>query len=288
MDPAQSVVPVLPLPPLPGAPALPQSVQPSPVASHPTPMQASPAQPHLAAQPLTIPPQMPTAIPQVSQATVHAAAQPLSSYAQAQVAAVVVPVQQSALPLSTAPLSAIQPSFPPSQQGAPTVLPAAIPQQVTVSQADQPMTYPFVRPPDGTIESLQNLPPNPATKIVSPVRCSKCHTQIRSTDYYCYNCGTPAQPVPLSISVLKQIGLYLGSTFLFPLGLIWGIRYLVQKDPKAKIVGAICLLITVVIGLLIVQTITAVTSALSGLFSSISSGNVDTRGLESILKMYSR
>ena len=43
----------------------------------------------------------------------------------------------------------------------------------------------------------------------------------------------------------KQLGIYAISIFLPPFGLTHGIRYLFQKDPKVKMVGAIAIVLTV-------------------------------------------
>jgi hypothetical protein len=50
----------------------------------------------------------------------------------------------------------------------------------------------------------------------------------------------------MSISIGKQIGLYSLSLLLPPLGLWPGIKYLLQDNPKAKVVGAVAILLTVI------------------------------------------
>ena len=51
--------------------------------------------------------------------------------------------------------------------------------------------------------------------------------------------------VQFEISVEKQIGVYLLSFFLPPLGLFPGIRYLKNPDDKAKHVGLIAIFLTI-------------------------------------------
>jgi len=76
--------------------------------------------------------------------------------------------------------------------------------------------------------------------------CPSCHLQVRSTDYFCYNCGANLKPKPFSISIWRQLLLYIGSIVLVPFGIIWGIRYLRQPDTAAKIVGTITIIITII------------------------------------------
>ena len=40
--------------------------------------------------------------------------------------------------------------------------------------------------------------------------------------------------------------MYLVSFFLAPFGLVWGIKYIRNKDRKVKIIGAICIILTVI------------------------------------------
>lgn len=76
--------------------------------------------------------------------------------------------------------------------------------------------------------------------------CSKCHLQVLPVFYFCPNCGRSLRSKPMSMSVGKQIGLYALSFFLPPLGLWPGFKYLFQKDPKAKIIGGVAVLLTII------------------------------------------
>lgn len=69
---------------------------------------------------------------------------------------------------------------------------------------------------------------------------------MRSEYYFCYNCGKNLHPVPLSTTVARQMGLYVGSILLAPMGLIWGMRYLRETSSKAKIIGVVCMTLTVI------------------------------------------
>lgn len=48
----------------------------------------------------------------------------------------------------------------------------------------------------------------------------------------------------MSVTIGKQVGLYLLSLFLPPLGLWPGFKYLFQKDIKAKMVGLTAIILT--------------------------------------------
>ncbi len=74
--------------------------------------------------------------------------------------------------------------------------------------------------------------------------CSKCHLPVLPIFYFCPNCANTLRPKPLSTSIEKQIGIYLFSAFLPPLGLVPGIKYILQKSRKAKIVGIVAVLLT--------------------------------------------
>lgn len=74
--------------------------------------------------------------------------------------------------------------------------------------------------------------------------CPTCHTTILPTYYFCYNCGKNLKPVPPPTSVPRIILLFLGSIILAPLGIVWGVRYLRQPDRKARIIGIIAIVLT--------------------------------------------
>ena len=77
--------------------------------------------------------------------------------------------------------------------------------------------------------------------------CPKCHVAVKTTDYFCYNCGTNVHPKPLSTSVTTQLLIYIGSITLPPLGLFWGFKYLRQPDQGSKIVGIVAIILTIII-----------------------------------------
>lgn len=74
--------------------------------------------------------------------------------------------------------------------------------------------------------------------------CSKCGYQIQSTYNFCPNCGNKLKNPPLSTTLGKQIYLYAISILLPPLGIIPGVKYLLDKNPTAKLIGIILIVLT--------------------------------------------
>ena len=76
--------------------------------------------------------------------------------------------------------------------------------------------------------------------------CPKCKLPILDTYYFCPNCGKSLKLKPSATSVLTQIGIYLLSALLPPLGLWPGIKYLRTENGKAKVIGAVAIFLTIV------------------------------------------
>jgi len=79
-----------------------------------------------------------------------------------------------------------------------------------------------------------------------PHFCPKCHTQVRETDYYCFNCGTNLQPAPPKTDLTALIFLYGRSIIFPPFGILFAFKYLNQSDQKYKIIGFIAIALTLV------------------------------------------
>ncbi|MBI2031095.1 MAG: zinc ribbon domain-containing protein [Candidatus Levybacteria bacterium] len=77
--------------------------------------------------------------------------------------------------------------------------------------------------------------------------CKACHKKNPTDFYFCPNCGKELKPKPLSTSIIKQLGIYLLSIFLPPLGLWPGIKYLKGVTANEKIVGAIAITLTLIV-----------------------------------------
>lgn len=75
--------------------------------------------------------------------------------------------------------------------------------------------------------------------------CPSCKNPILPSYFFCPNCGKALQKRPLATSVGKQIEVYLVSVFLPPFGLVPGFKYLFQPDGKSKVVGVVCLVLSV-------------------------------------------
>ena len=76
--------------------------------------------------------------------------------------------------------------------------------------------------------------------------CPVCHVSVKTTDYFCFNCGKNLHEKPLETSALVEYLYYAASLLLPPLGLYWGVRYLRQADKRSKRIGWICIALTVV------------------------------------------
>lgn len=83
----------------------------------------------------------------------------------------------------------------------------------------------------------------PITNVV----CPKCHTAVRSTDYFCFNCGNPLQVKPPGVGIMDQVLLYCGSILLPPMGIIWGLRYLRVSDAKSRVIGLVAIALTIIV-----------------------------------------
>lgn len=76
--------------------------------------------------------------------------------------------------------------------------------------------------------------------------CPQCHAVVRATDFFCYNCGKNLKPKPLATTPETLLMYYLGSIFLPPMGIIWGIRYFRQESRASKVHGVILITMTII------------------------------------------
>lgn len=74
--------------------------------------------------------------------------------------------------------------------------------------------------------------------------CKFCGFPVSTNFYYCPGCGKKLIDPP--ITTVREIGVYLVSIFLPPFGLWPGIKYLTQKNEKAKRVGTIAIVLTII------------------------------------------
>ena len=105
--------------------------------------------------------------------------------------------------------------------------------------------------------------------------CKFCGQTVLSNYYFCPYCGKKLIEPP--ITALKEISVYLLSVFLPPLGLWPGIRYLSQKNEKAKRVGTIAIILTIIS---IIVTIWLSIGLVNNISQSVSSQMNQYQGLQ--------
>lgn len=76
--------------------------------------------------------------------------------------------------------------------------------------------------------------------------CRYCQVNISPNDYFCPNCGKKLKEKPQSVSIGRQIVIYLLSALLPPLGLWPAIKYLRQGDSKSKQIGIVAIVLTLI------------------------------------------
>ena len=77
-------------------------------------------------------------------------------------------------------------------------------------------------------------------------KCKYCYFNVTANNFFCPNCGKEVKARPLDTGIGKQIGIYSLSVLLPPLGLWPGIKYLRSADTKAKKVGIVAILLTII------------------------------------------
>lgn len=78
------------------------------------------------------------------------------------------------------------------------------------------------------------------------INCKFCGFPVSENFYFCPNCGKKLKQPPLSTSIGKQISVYAISIFLPPLGLWPALKYIAQKDSKARIIGIVAIVLTII------------------------------------------
>lgn len=103
-------------------------------------------------------------------------------------------------------------------------------------------------------------------------RCPFCHSPIQPDWFFCPQCGKVLQEKPIHISVGKQILMYLVCFFLAPFGLVWGIKYIRNKDRKVKLVGLVCIILTVVAIGVTIGTYSVVMNKYTNMLNNLGTG----------------
>jgi len=96
-------------------------------------------------------------------------------------------------------------------------------------------------------EDISMQAPNALQEHENKLICKTCHASSPNTFYFCPNCGKELQKKPLSTSIFKQLGIYLLSIFLPPLGLWPGIRYLKGKTTSERLIGLTAIILTLIV-----------------------------------------
>ncbi len=87
--------------------------------------------------------------------------------------------------------------------------------------------------------------------------CKYCGQPISSNFFFCPTCGKKLISPPLSTSVGKQVWLYAISFLLPPFGVWPSIKYIKEPNEKAKIIGVIGLILTVISIIISINIITS-------------------------------
>lgn len=108
-----------------------------------------------------------------------------------------------------------------------------------------------------TVAPQTTLPVNPIqVPPVAQPECPVCHSVIKISDYYCYNCGKALRVAPKSVSLTSIILYSIASLVLPPMGILWGIRFIRDGQPRSKALGISLIILTIVE--LIVLTISTI------------------------------
>ncbi|OGK24169.1 hypothetical protein A3A46_00465 [Candidatus Roizmanbacteria bacterium RIFCSPLOWO2_01_FULL_37_13] len=103
--------------------------------------------------------------------------------------------------------------------------------------------------------------------------CTVCKQPIQVNWNFCPNCGNILRVKPLSTSVLRQLVIYSVSFFLPPFGLGYAFKYLRQDDRKARIIGIISIILTILSIYAIIMSFKMFMDYYSKILKSIDTGS---------------
>jgi len=99
--------------------------------------------------------------------------------------------------------------------------------------------------------------------------CPSCRQTVSPEFFFCPYCGKKLNEKPLSTSVFVQLGIYLLSIFLPPLGLWPGVKYARSGDKETKMIGVAAIVLTIistiVVGWYSYDFVTQLTQSLNGI-----------------------
>ena len=81
--------------------------------------------------------------------------------------------------------------------------------------------------------------------IAAETSCPACNAAVTPEVNFCSQCGKQIKEPPFSISILKQVLVYFVSFFLAPFGLGYAFKYLRLSDKRAKRLGIVAILLTI-------------------------------------------
>ena len=104
---------------------------------------------------------------------------------------------------------------------------------------------------------------------IKEILCPSCLAVLPVNAYFCSQCGTKLKESPVSISASKQIIIYFISFFLAPFGLVYVFRYLKQSGHKARKIGIVALILTILAVALMIWTTKEFMSSYYGLLNTL-------------------
>ena len=81
--------------------------------------------------------------------------------------------------------------------------------------------------------------------ILSETVCPKCRAPVAAAVNFCPQCGTKLKEPLVSTSIGRQVFIYFISFFLAPFGLGFAFKYLRQSDPRARKIGVVVIILTI-------------------------------------------
>lgn len=104
--------------------------------------------------------------------------------------------------------------------------------------------------------------------------CPNCTLPVLADFYFCPNCGKQLRDKAITLSLGRQIGVYLLSFFLPPLGLYPAFKYIKQPDPKTRMVGWISLILTIVSVVISIAAFAGFMKQVSDTLNAVGSGQM--------------
>lgn len=81
--------------------------------------------------------------------------------------------------------------------------------------------------------------------IATETSCPSCNAAVSASHNFCSQCGAQIHEPPFSITIAKLALVYFVSFFVAPFGLGYAFKYLRLSDPRAKRIGIIAILLTI-------------------------------------------